>query len=48
MLPPGTRINLANSNRDYLGVFTAVGPSAAAVSRSVAAARERGGWVIER
>ena len=47
MMPAGTRINLANSNRDYLGVFTAVGPSAAAVSRSVAAARERGGWVID-
>jgi biotin carboxylase len=48
MVTAGTRISLANSNRDYLGVFTVVGPSAAAVSRSVAAARERGGWVIER
>jgi biotin carboxylase len=46
MMPVGSRINLANSNRDYLGVFTAVGPSAMAVSRSVAAARSRAGWEI--
>jgi biotin carboxylase len=46
MLPVGSRISLANSNRDYLGVLTAVGADGAAVSRSVAAARSRGGWEI--
>jgi biotin carboxylase len=48
MMPVGTRIDVTNSNRDYLGVLTAVGASASAVSRSVAAARSAGGWEIER
>jgi biotin carboxylase len=46
MLPVGSRISVANSNRDYLGVLTGVGGSAAAVERAVAAARSRGGWEI--
>jgi biotin carboxylase len=46
MLPVGSRISLANSNRDYLGVLTAVGGSAAEVERAVDAARSRGGWEI--
>lgn len=46
MLPIGSRISLANSNRDYLGVFTAVGACPLAVARSVAGARARGGWEI--
>lgn len=46
MLPVGTRISLANSNRDYLGVLTAIGSDPCAVERSVAAARARGDWEI--
>jgi biotin carboxylase len=46
MLPVGSRISLANSNRDYLGVLTAVGPDRDAVTRSVAEARSRGSWEI--
>ena len=46
MLPVGARISLANSNRDYLGVLTAVGGSSAEVERAVDAARSRGGWEI--
>jgi biotin carboxylase len=46
MLPVGSRISLANSNRDYLGVLTAVGPDEDAVGRAVAEARARGGWEI--
>jgi biotin carboxylase len=46
MLPAGSRISLANSNRDYLGVLTAVGRDGDGVARSVAAARARGGWEI--
>jgi biotin carboxylase len=46
MLEPGTRVSVANSNRDYLGVLTAVGPDSPTVSRSVSAARARGGWEI--
>jgi biotin carboxylase len=43
---PGSRIEIANSNRDYLGVLTAFGPSADAVSRAVSAARAQCEWVI--
>jgi biotin carboxylase len=46
MLEIGTRVSLANSNRDYLGVLTAVGSDPSAVYRSVSAARARGGWEI--
>jgi len=42
----GARIAVANSNRDYLGVVTAVGADPAAVDRSVALARAQGGWEI--
>jgi hypothetical protein len=45
-LPVGSRIEVANSNRDYLGVLTAVGPDPAAVEQSVALARAQGGWEI--
>ena len=43
---PGERITVTHSNRDYLGVITAVGPDRAAVERSVAAARSGGCWVV--
>jgi biotin carboxylase len=43
---PGERIAVTHSNRDYLGVITAVGPDRAAVERSVAAARSGGGWLV--
>jgi biotin carboxylase len=43
---PGERITVTHSNRDYLGVITAIGPELAAVERSVAAARSGGRWVI--
>jgi biotin carboxylase len=46
MLPVGSRISLANSNRDYLGVLTAVGDDPAAVARAVADAHARGNWEI--
>jgi biotin carboxylase len=46
MLPVGSRISLANSNRDYLGALTAVGADAGAVARSVAEARGRGSWEV--
>jgi len=44
--PVGSRIEIANSNRDYLGVLTAFGPDADAVSRTVAAARGQYDWEI--
>jgi biotin carboxylase len=44
--PAGTRIEIANSNRDYLGVLTAFGADAAAVSTAVAAARAQHDWEI--
>jgi biotin carboxylase len=44
--PVGTRIEIANSNRDYLGVLTAFGPDADAVSSAVAAARAQYDWEI--
>jgi biotin carboxylase len=43
---PGERIAVTHSNRDYLGVITAVGPDRAAVERSVAAGRSGGVWVV--
>jgi biotin carboxylase len=43
---PGERIAVTHSNRDYLGVITAVGPDRDAVERSVATARSRGGWPV--
>jgi biotin carboxylase len=45
-LEPGSQVAVTNSNRDYLGVLTALGPSADAVERSLTVARERGGWEI--
>jgi biotin carboxylase len=42
----GDRIEIANSNRDYLGVLTAFGSDAAGVAAAVSAARTRCGWEI--
>jgi hypothetical protein len=42
----GDRIAVTRTNRDYLGVITAVGPDLAAVERSVAAMRAAGTWEI--
>jgi biotin carboxylase len=46
MREPGERITVTNSNRDYLGVITAIGPDQSAVERSVAAFRSRSRWEI--
>jgi hypothetical protein len=46
MRQPGEHIAVTGSNRDYLGVITAVGASREAVERSVAAARAGGRWVV--
>jgi biotin carboxylase len=43
----GERVTVTHSNRDYLGVITAIGPHPAAVERAVAAARSGGRWEIE-
>ena len=43
---PGDPITLTHTNRDYLGVISALGPDPAAVERSVAALRRSGRWVI--
>jgi biotin carboxylase len=37
----GDRIVITHTNRDYLGIITAIGPDAAAVDRAVTAARAR-------
>jgi biotin carboxylase len=42
----GDRIEVTHTNRDYLGVITAIGPGAAAVNRSVAALRAAEDWKI--
>jgi biotin carboxylase len=42
----GDHIDLTRTNRDYLGVISAIGPDAAAVERAVAAARSREGWTV--
>jgi hypothetical protein len=42
----GDRIEVTHTNRDYLGVITAIGPGAAAVDRSVAAQRAAEQWKI--
>jgi biotin carboxylase len=42
----GDRIEVTRTNRDYLGVITAIGPDAAAVDLSVAALRATGNWEI--
>ena len=42
----GDRIALTRTNRDYVGVITAIGPGPAAVERSVAAMRAAGNWEI--
>jgi hypothetical protein len=43
----GDRIDITHTNRDYLGVVSAIGTDAAAVERTVAAARAAGGWAID-
>ncbi len=42
----GDQIAVTRTNRDYLGVITAIGPDAAAVELSVAAMRANGNWEI--
>lgn len=42
----GDRITLTRTNRDYLGVITAIGQEAAPVELSVAAMRSAGNWEI--
>jgi biotin carboxylase len=42
----GDRIAVTNTNRDYLGVITAIGAESAAVELSVATVRTTGGWEI--
>ena len=42
----GDRITLTHTNRDYLGVITAIGAEAVAVERSVAGLRAAGNWAI--
>ncbi|MEU4722769.1 ATP-grasp domain-containing protein [Nonomuraea dietziae] len=42
----GDRVELTHTNRDYLGVIRAVGPSAEGVRRAVTAFQERHPWVI--
>ena len=46
MREPGERITVTNSNRDYLGVITAIGPDQSAAERSVAAFRSGSRWEI--
>ena len=43
----GDHIEVTRTNRDYLGVITAVGGDAAAVERAVAAAREAESWTVD-
>ena len=40
------RIDVTHTNRDYLGVITAIGPDATAVERALAAARTRESWLV--
>jgi hypothetical protein len=42
----GDRIAVTHTNRDYLGVISAIGPDAAAVERAVAAARAGESWTV--
>jgi biotin carboxylase len=42
----GDRIEVTHTNRDFLGVISAIGPGAAAVDRSVAALRAAERWTI--
>jgi hypothetical protein len=42
----GDRIDVTHTNRDYLGVITAIGPDATAVERAVAAARAQESWPV--
>ena len=42
----GDRIELTHTNRDYLGVISAIGAQAADVELSVAAVRATGRWEI--
>ena len=42
----GDRITLSHTNRDYLGVITAIGPEPAPVEQSVADLRTRESWEI--
>jgi hypothetical protein len=42
----GDRIDVTHTNRDYLGVITAIGPDVTAVERAVAAARSRESWLV--
>jgi biotin carboxylase len=46
MREPGERITVTHSNRDYLGVITAIGADQSAVERSVAEFRSRSRWEI--
>jgi len=43
---PGEHVDVTHSNRDYLGVITAIGPDRAMVERSVRAARGANQWGI--
>jgi biotin carboxylase len=43
---PGDRITITHTNRDYLGVISAIGTTQAAVERAVSAARAAGNWTI--
>lgn len=43
---PGDQVTVTHSNRDYLGVITAVGPDRATVERCVSAARGANQWDI--
>jgi biotin carboxylase len=42
----GGKVTVTHTNRDYLGVISAIGPDPGAVERSVAGLRARGGWEI--
>jgi hypothetical protein len=42
----GDRIALTHTNRDYLGLISAIGPDQAGVERSVAALRHGGRWPV--
>jgi biotin carboxylase len=42
----GDRVAVTHTNRDYLGVITAIGPDLAGVERCVAGLRAGGGWEI--
>ena len=43
---PGDHIVITHTNRDYLGVISAIGPDAATVERAVAAARAAEEWPV--